>query len=408
MSGPLSLSPYMTITPAQEGEVRLRLPQRRAELQTDPYFARLLEHFDAKAAPDGALIDEVIARFPFRKKESLAFLSRCRALGILEPTSAADSPTPSRIPAAQPLFGMPPFEAEAPAAFVFLGVPFDGAVTGLPGARFGPQSIRAAGEGVAYQVDVHSLRSVGFADLAQGRLLLEGVSLADAGDVFVPPAASLSEVFPRVTSAVSELLQVGSIPLVMGGDHAITHAILGAYADTPLQILHLDAHTDLGDFGPKRPLHHGNVMRAILAEHKDVARVVQVGLRGLLDVGAMEAVDGVRAIGVDRLRDEGDALVLNALDPQLPVYVSLDIDVLDPSVAPSTGTPVAGGLWLHEVKRLLRATAERFAVLGMDVVEVAGVWEPLDQTASAALSCLMTLADGVLNRLRHERTHEGE
>jgi agmatinase len=373
----------------------IRAPLLGTQIRGTPYQVQLLDAF----VPPGATLDAVLERFPAQGESSRAFLHDAVEAGVLLDAARADElPTTT----AQELTWLraPRFSAASPAAFALLGVPWDRTTTGRPGARFGPQALRAAAEGTSLQVSPDTLSPVGLVDFATGQKLLEGISVADAGDVFVNPAESLDVGFARVTDAVRELVSAGSIPLVIGGDHAITHPVLRAVADQPLVVVHLDAHTDLGDVNEQLGLHHGNVFSVVLDEMKHVEHVFQVGLRGVYDAPAGAKVDDVTQIGVDRLRRDGVDAIVSLVDADLPVYLSIDIDVLDPSFAPATGTPVAGGLTPAETRQLVRAVCERREVLGVDVVEVCEPTGPADGTAYVAHELLVHAADGIVAGMR--------
>lgn len=417
------LHPTCTIGPDGEGELMVRLPLFGRSIRADPYLIQLLGAFgdeggavseapaleshraqeisEAAESEQGRTLDEVIARFPFRQEEARAFFARCVEAGFLVEPARRFLP-PDRTGVEPRLANLPPFAAADAPAFTVVGVPWDGATTGLGGARFGPAQIRAAASGFSYQVDVTTRRPFGFADMGSGRRLLDGIRLADAGDVYVAPAEPLEQVFARVTRVVGTLLDAGTLPLVVGGDHSITHAVLRAYAERemPLQVLHLDAHTDLGDALPGSRLHHGNVFEMVLQDFNDVEQLVQVGLRGIYDVDVLQPRTDVVQFGMDRFRQEGVPAVIDALDPLLPVYVSFDIDAVDPAYAPSTGTPVPGGFRPDEVKTLLRAVGERFEIIGADIVEVSMSLGPADGTSTTALESLLTLADAHVEGMR--------
>ncbi|MCP4501613.1 MAG: arginase family protein [Deltaproteobacteria bacterium] len=350
---------------------------------------------------EGKTVDEILERYPLRKKEARTFFAKCIQDGFLVPANDVMA-APQRIGVDHRFAHMPAYFPEKPAPFVLLGVPYDLATTGHPGARFGPSQIRGSSLAAQYSVDPMQLTPVGFADLASGQTLLQGIELADAGDVFIAPGEHQDPAFERITQVVEEVLAKGAIPLIMGGDHSISYPILRAYSrrQHALQVLHIDAHTDLGDALPGQRLHHGNVFTMVLEDFPDVEQIVQVGLRGIYDPSVLDAPVDVEAFGMDRFRREGITAVIDALDEELPVYVSFDIDGVDPSYAPSTGTPVPFGLRPDEVKDLLRAVGEARNVIGADIVEVAYSQTPHDGTGVVAAESLLTLADATVRGMR--------
>lgn len=393
------LNQNLELCPSPGGQLLLRLPLWGRELVAPPYLARLLDAFH-----DGAVPLEVLERYPFQREAARAFLERCVAEGYLyelyEEDAAKDPVLPDRVWPSPTFAATPLYDAASPPPFVVLGVPWDASTTGLPGARFGPQAVRAASQSARYQVDMATLRPAGFFDFAAGRRLLEGIALADAGDVFLSPGESLERAHGRVTRVVAALREAGALPLVIGGDHSITHAVLRGLTATPFCVLHIDAHTDLGEAGVGQRLHHGNVFSVVLEDLPHVKRVVQAGLRGVYGAATHQERPEVVAIGMDALRREGPGLVLERLDDELPCYVSIDIDAVDPAFAPATGTPVPGGLFPHELKGLLRAVGEARQIVGADIVEVGAPRDPSDGTAGIAAEALLTLADAIVEGAR--------
>lgn len=398
----LILNPTVEVTAAEGGRYRLRLPLQGTSLDATAYQVGLLQSFHTGATPAS-----VMEAFPFEKERSRTFLEQCVATHVLLPRDREGAPVfPLRVSPPSTLLQCPPFDPKRPPAFTFLGVPYDGATTGMPGARFGPSSLRQAGAAARYRLDRLTLQPEGFYDFGSGRRLLEGIGLSDAGDVALTAGEPLEAVMDRVTSAVKEVLRVGSVPIVFGGDHTISYGVLGAFQGRRFGLLHLDAHTDLGSY-PGDPLHHGTVFVHVLRALPQLERLVQVGLRGLAEgLAGAEANPRVFPIGIDTLRRQGVDAVVARLPEDLELYVSLDIDAVDPAFAPSTGTPVAGGLFPHELKELLRAVTLRRGLIGMDVVEVGATQGPSDTTAQIALEAVLTAMDGAVEFVRNTLTDE--
>lgn len=394
------LDPLVAVLPTPEGSLRVSSPRAFGEIKASPYQIQLLLTFR-----EARTIRETLSAYPFEKAESRLFLKACGQAGLLRPADPEGGPTaPDRVPVNPCFAGAPPLDALIPPALTFLGVPFDGNTTGFPGARFGPAAVRSAAEGLRYLLDPDTLQPAGFFDFAAGRTLLAGVSLADAGDVLVSPGEDGPELYARVTDVVRDLLELGTVPLIAGGDHSLTAPILAGFPAAPLQVLHLDAHTDLGDVdrADGTGLHHGNVFSVVLDELPHVVELRQLGLRGMVESASALARDRVTSVGMDPLREKGAEAALEGLDPDRPTYISIDIDVVDPAFAPSTGTPVAGGLYPHELKAILRAAGRRLRVVGVDVMEVAQPLGPADGTASLAMEALLHAADGILERMLGE------
>jgi agmatinase len=247
-----------------------------------------------------------------------------------------------------------------------LGVPFDTATSFRPGARFGPEAIRSASALLrpyhpALDVDV-------FATL----------SLVDGGDLDVTPGNALRTT-EQVDAGLQPLLQAGIVPLVLGGDHSIVLGELRAQAAVhgPVALVLLDAHADTWDQYYGEKYFHGTPFRRAVEEGLvDPTRSVLAGMRGPLYARADLEVPremGFELITSDALRrlspaEYGERVRARAGDDG-PVYMSFDIDVLDPAFAPGTGTPEIDGLQPGEALRFLRALAG-ISFTGFDVVEV--------------------------------------
>ncbi len=394
----LILNPLLDTLPDVDG-LRLRSVAFGISLVCNPLQASLLHLFGAPAE-----LDDVCDQQP-RARMQRAFLERCHAEGLLLLVDDRGQPIfPDRLPVDFPFVGAPSLQAVARAdvvgAFAFVGVPWDRDVSGRAGARFGPSAVRAASAGWAFCLDPISRRPQGFFDFGSQKKILEGVGFADVGDVFALPGDSAIAVRARMRRSIHDVVATGAVPLVVGGDHSITRPVLAGVidaldgagdVDTPICIVHFDAHTDLGDaaveVGGGLALHHGNVMTVVLDELPRVKRIVQVGLRSLTKPATNAVDDRVVAFGIDQL-DDVDA-VLAAIPEDHACWFSLDIDVVDPAFAPSTGTPVPGGMLPRELFKLIERIASVRHCLGIDLVEVAEPVGPSDGTAGIAATCLM-------------------
>jgi guanidinobutyrase len=258
----------------------------------------------------------------------------------------------------------------------FYGVPFDIGTSNRTGARFGPRAIRA---------ESSLLRPYHMATRAAP---FDSLAIADVGDValntFNAPAC-----VPIIRDFVAGVLASGAVPLGMGGDHTVTYPILQAIAAAhgPVGIVHVDAHADVNDtmFGEK--VTHGSWLRRAIEENLvDTARVVQIGLRG---TGyAADDFDWVTSLGgrvvpAEECWHRSLAPLMAEVRAQLgdaPVYLTFDVDGLDPSVAPGTGTPEVGGLTSVQGLEVIRG-CRGLNLVGADVVEVAPVYDTSGNTA---------------------------
>ena len=260
-----------------------------------------------------------------------------------------------------------------------VGFPFDSGVSYRPGARFGPQHVRQSSKLLRpYHppLDVHPFHAQ---------------QVADAGDVGINPF-SIDDAVATVERAADELREPGSTLLSVGGDHTIALPLLRSVARThgPVAVLHFDAHLDTWDTYFGAPTTHGTPFRRASEEGLiDRERSMHVGIRGPLYSAKDLSEDGILGFQVVRSDDyqlDGLAGVVERVRTRLadgPVYVSVDIDVLDPAHAPGTGTPEAGGLTSRELLHTLRSLAGT-NVVGADIVEVAPAYDHAEISGIAA------------------------
>lgn len=276
--------------------------------------------------------------------------------------------------------GAPPAGAQA----VVLGVPTDLGATYRPGARLAPWEVRRVSALVQPHHPVHRVDVFG------------ALRAVDGGNVAFPPfdAATMRE---AVRAQVAAIARAGAAPFVVGGDHSVTLPVLRALAEVhgPVAVVHLDAHLDTS--GPEtwgEPFHHGTPLRHAIGEGL-VARgaLFQVGIRGPWGGPAdaeLSRSHGGRIVPVEELEARGAAAVGAEIRSEVggrKLYVTVDVDVLDPAFAPGTGTPVPGGLTTREAFTVLRALAGADLV-GMDVVEVAPPLDHADVTVTVAAHLL--------------------
>ena len=279
-----------------------------------------------------------------------------------------------------------PLDADWRAEGGVLGVPTDAGVGFRAGARHGPRALRDAS--LRYR-----LPPDGFFDLARGRTVLGGFDLVDAGDVDVaglrPEAAR-----ERVTAAANRLRERVRWPVFLGGDHAVSYPLLLAYDDVPdLHVVQLDAHLDFTDVRGDERFGNSSPFRRAVEAMPNLAHVTTIGLRGLRT--DPEALAAARARGhalVAAAEVEAD---LRGVVERLPVgrrvYLSLDVDVLDPSLLPGTGSPEVDGLSYRDVATLIAATAALNEVVGADVVELAPDLDPSGRSALLAVRAAFDL-----------------
>lgn len=279
-----------------------------------------------------------------------------------------------------------------------LGVPFDAGVSYRPGARFGPGHIRTSSRLLrpyhpGLDVEPFGLQQV-----------------ADAGDLGVNPF-DLAEAVATIEAGARALVEATGATLVtLGGDHTIALPLLREVhaRHGPVAVLHFDAHLDTWDTYFGAPVTHGTPFRRASEEGLiDRTASCHVGIRGPLYRGLDLAEDrelGFHAVHADELEDLGVAGVVERIRARLgatPVYVSIDIDVLDPAHAPGTGTPEAGGLTTRELLGILRGLAGLHLV-GADVVEVCPAYDHAELTGIAAAHVVYELLALLADRRRRD------
>jgi agmatinase len=270
-----------------------------------------------------------------------------------------------------------------------VGVPMDLGVTNRSGARLGPRAMRA-------------VERIGVLDPALRRAPILQGRFADIGDVPMGSRYSLDVCHADIEKFFLRVDQAGMRPLSAGGDHSMTLPILKALGrDRPLGLVHIDAHGDVSGAYEGTKFHHGGPFReAVLAGVVDPGRTIQIGLRGGgCWLNEFSAASGMTAIHMHEIEAIGIAAVIAKAREVAkgPVYVTFDIDSIDPGLAPGTGTPEVGGLTPREVMALLRGISGLDVVAG-DVVEVAPQYDGSTATAQIAaqmmfqILCLMVNA----------------
>ena len=260
-----------------------------------------------------------------------------------------------------------------------IGVPLDTATTNRPGARFGPRAIRAASSMVAWE------KSYGMAFDPFDKL-----AVVDAGDCFFDFGRPES-VPAAIEEYASNILSQGPGLLSLGGDHFIAYPLIRAHArkfGKPLSLLHFDAHSDTWADRDDRIDHGTMFFWAAKYGYVDPATSVQIGLRT-----TNPDTLGFNVLDAPWVHENGIEATVAAAREKLggnPVYLSFDIDCLDPSCAPGTGTPVCGGLTSHQALSILRGF-KGIDVVGMDIVEVAPAYDVGEITALAASELAMTM-----------------
>src|SRR5216683_974634 len=232
---------------------------------------------------------------------------------------------------------------ELQADFAVLGVPFDEGTWGWPGERYGPRAMRESSQ--EYNHDL--------------------------------------------TEMVRKIRAKGALPIVLGGDHSLTFPVLRAF-DIPVTVIHFDAHLDTWNGAPGNLDHASWVNRA--AKLSQVKKVVQIGQRGLAnDEEAMANARRARTtiITSEQIHRQGVEWALSQVASSENIYITLDVDVMDPTLAPGTGTLEPDGLSFSEIDGLLKGVTSKGRLVGMDVVEVNPMRETSTRTEQTAIRLLI-------------------
>ncbi len=289
-----------------------------------------------------------------------------------------------------PRFGGPASFMRLPAStpaedldVAIVGVPFDIGTSNRPGARFGPRHIRA--ESVLLRPYNMATRAAPF----------DSLRVDDVGDVATNPYNLLDSI-DRITDYYQALLTNDVKPISIGGDHTIVLPILRAVAAKhgPVGLVHIDAHTDINDemFGER--IAHGTPFRRAMEEGLlDPNRVVQIGVRGTgyaADDFDWSRQQGFRVIQIEECWNRSLVPLMGEVMQQVdggPVYLSFDIDGLDPSFAPGTGTPEIAGLTVPQALEIIRG-CRGLDLVGADLVEVAPIYDTTGGTSLLAANLL--------------------
>ena len=281
-----------------------------------------------------------------------------------------------------------------------VGAPFDDGTSNRPGTRFGPRAIRAADDG----------GHAGRPHLATGLDPFAVLTVVDHGDAPVAPGDLLAS-HAHLAGSLRGVLAAGAMPFVLGGDHSLSLPTLAVLAEhfgpDGYAVVHFDTHADTAAelYGVR--VSHGTPFRVAVEEgHLRGDHIVQVGLRGTWpgpeDFAWMRAqgfrwhtMDEIGARGLDRILDDAIAHVA-ARAPR--VYLTVDVDVLDPAFAPGTGTPEPGGLTTRELRGALRRVAREVDLCAADVVEVCPPFDVSGITALAAERIVIDVLTGMAAR----------
>jgi len=303
------------------------------------------------------------------------------------PVSGFDLPRFAGVPTFMRLPHVPPGHHRfAEVRIGLIGVPWDSGTTNRPGPRHGPRQLRDASTMIRAQHPTSGLRP------------FEALNCADLGDVG-PNPADIPDSMERITRFFDAVTGAGIRPLTAGGDHLVSLPVLRSLArGAPLGMVHFDSHTDLfhSYFGGTMYTHGTPFRRAVEEGLLDPSRVVQIGLRGTMydtEDRDFARANGIRMIAIEEFHARGAEDVMEEareIAGAGPVYVSYDIDFVDPSFAPGTGTPEVGGPNAYQALQVVRGL-EGLNIAGADMVEVSPPFDPSGGTAFLAVSIMFEM-----------------
>ncbi len=390
----LCVTPGVVRTGGDGAEDELYWPGSGRRITVGPAMMCVLAQF---AVPDTAeaVVRRVAGSDPAAGDHMRRAISSLVEVGVLSEPTPAQPPAVSRRTG---MFGAPVTDLasalRSDATFVVVGAPHDHGASYRPGSRFGPEALRRASAAV-HRID-EARR--GTYDPELERRLLEGVGVLDVGDLVGQLGDLGRGVLDALDDSVAALAAAGAVPVVLGGDHSITLRVVDGLTrhHDRVGVLHLDAHYDHGAVrtGPRDTVHHGNFLDWVVGNAR-VGCVAQLGIRQLVPDPPPAIPTVLRWPGRSALRTPPADLAA-ALPPGLVWHVSLDVDVLDPSVVPATGTLLPGGWSYHEAVDLLGGLADVLPIVGIDVVEL--LPGPDEAPAITVSALLLRLMDRVARR----------
>lgn len=253
------------------------------------------------------------------------------------------------------------------AKLVVFGIPFDGTTSYRPGTRFGPMHIRAESEGI----ETYSP----YLDMD-----LDDYKIHDAGDLYFP-LGDVKVVLELIESYADKIMGDGKVPIMIGGEHLVTLPVLKSVYKhhNDLHVIHLDAHADVREDYMGQPLSHATVIRRV-SDFVEANRIHQYGIRS----GERSEFDWAkRNTDFNPFSLEGIKKLKEILG-ETPVYLTIDLDVLDPSIFPGTGTPEPGGITYKELMKAMVLLSD-LNIVGADIVELSPHYD--QSGASTAVAC---------------------
>src|SRR3979490_2847882 len=316
------------------------------------------------------------------------FIGAACVLGILVGT-LADSTCAQTAPAFVGIrtFLSAPYQPDLDklnADFAVLGVPFDEGTWGQPGERYGRRDLRENSQEYAHDL------TEGFYYIDGERTLLKGKRWVDVRGVIVYPTVP-AETGQKTTNAVKKILPKNVFPIILGRDHSVTFPVIPSYG-VPLTVVHIDPHLDTWN-GAKGNLDHASwVLR--VAKLPTAKHITQIGMRGIAN--DQEAIGNAGAIHTkivtgEEIHRRGVAAAIEAIPQSDNIYISFDVDSMDPTLAPGTGTLEPGGLNFAEIDELMQGIPKKGRLVGLDMGEENPFRDPSGRTAQTAIRVMVDL-----------------
>ena len=277
------------------------------------------------------------------------------------------------------------------ADIAFLGVPYDQGTFSRPGARYGPNGVRAYRGIYDYSDPFEDKKARGYYDIDRQEMRLRNVTMSDCGDVTIIPS-DVENNFAKISHAVRKIVASGSFPVIVGGDHSITFPSVrgfNSYAD--LDVVHFDAHMDFSHELQGTFYHHGCPIRRCF-DLPNVRNITSLGIRKATPSIYKDAISkGVRIVTTDQFRAMGPEAAVAEIPAGGNVYLTVDVDVMDPVQMPGTGSPAPGGFYYFEMRDALIALTKRVNIVGCDFVEVAPPYDHAETSTGCTAKLIMDL-----------------
>jgi agmatinase len=290
-----------------------------------------------------------------------------------------------------------------------IGIPYDCGTGFRPGSRFGPREIRS--NSTRYSAWGSWKGGGGYWDINSKKKMLDGTRIIDCGDVDIA-YYDIERNMRLITESAGAILDRGALPVFLGGDHSVSYPIVAAFKRFgPLDIVHVDAHLDFIQDVDGIKHASGSPLRR-MRELQFVRHMTHLGIRCIRSrEGDYDEATrlGSRIFTREEIREAGPRAILERMPQMGNIYVTIDIDGLDPSIAPGTGSPTVDGLLYHEVRSLLQGVTAKGQVVGFDLVEVNPLVDVRDQTSLLATTLIAEFLGAIFDRTpagkRSERKH---